>query len=174
VEDTSAFIDRPDRHPMNKHLAATYLLSVGIVALCAIALHHTDPPPPPSRPAPAEVTGTVQPPPEKPKPTPSKPSEQRPEPTVEVAAKPLARPEPKLEPSPKVVRQVAQSTPKSRPAPTVSRGPFTVVEEGETLEDVSLRVYGSADRVAILRRANRDQITGPDGPLRAGMSLRTP
>jgi nucleoid-associated protein YgaU len=161
---------------MNKHLAATYLLSVGIVGLCAVALHRVDMPE--TRPAPPEVTRSTPRPAE---PTPALPEKAAPSPPqpvtppVEVVAKPVARPEPRAEvPAPKVVRQVAQSSPKARPAPSAVRGPFTVVQEGETLDDVSLRVYGTTDRAASLWRANRDQIPSRDGPLRAGMSLRTP
>jgi nucleoid-associated protein YgaU len=161
---------------MNKHLAATYVLSVGIVGLCAIALHTVDRPP--TRPAPTELTRSNQPPVVPPPARPEKKGPAVPEPAlppVEIVAKPLPRVEPKAEvPASKVVRQVAQTTPKARPAPSTVRGPFTVVEEGETLEDVSLRVYGTTDRATSLWRANRDQTSSRDGVLRAGMTLRTP
>jgi hypothetical protein len=46
----------------------------------------------------------------------------------------------------------------------------TVAVEGETLEDVALRVYGTREAMAILRDANR----GVVGRLRAGALLWTP
>jgi hypothetical protein len=65
------------------------------------------------------------------------------------------------------------------PAPSLAPRPcrpaaFTVVEKGETLEDVSIRVYGSSDRVDTLWRANRDLLPSQDSVLAAGSLLRTP
>ena len=45
---------------------------------------------------------------------------------------------------------------------------------GETLADLAARVYGSADAVEVLWRANRDQLEAPDSPIRPGSLLRTP
>ena len=46
------------------------------------------------------------------------------------------------------------------PAPPEPRSAFTTVKDGESLDDVALRVYGSADRVDALWRANRDLLPG--------------
>ena len=40
--------------------------------------------------------------------------------------------------------------------------------------DVALRVYGTADDVDALWRANRDALPRPDSPLSPGTLLRTP
>ena len=60
------------------------------------------------------------------------------------------------------------------PASTVPRAAFTVVQKGETLKDVAVRVYGSSDRLDSLWRANRDVLPRSDSPLTAGAVLRTP
>jgi hypothetical protein len=52
--------------------------------------------------------------------------------------------------------------------------PFTAVRQGETLRDVAIRVYGSADDLDSLWRANRDVLPRKDSPLAAGSVLRTP
>jgi hypothetical protein len=51
---------------------------------------------------------------------------------------------------------------------------FTAVEASETIQDVAVRVYGSADRADALWRANRDSLPSRDTPLSAGIVLRTP
>jgi hypothetical protein len=51
---------------------------------------------------------------------------------------------------------------------------FAFVAPGESLADVAVRIYGTADARELLWQANRDQLAGPDAPLRAGSSLRTP
>jgi nucleoid-associated protein YgaU len=51
---------------------------------------------------------------------------------------------------------------------------FTVVESSESIEDVAVRVYGSADQVEGLWHANRDALPRRDAPLAAGVVLRTP
>ena len=53
---------------------------------------------------------------------------------------------------------------------------FTLAIEGETLEDVAVRVYGlgTSDEVEALWRVNRDLIGGKDVTLSAGTLLRTP
>ena len=48
------------------------------------------------------------------------------------------------------------------------------MKQGETLEDVSIRVYGSSDQVETLWRANRDLLPHRNSPLNAGAVLRTP
>jgi nucleoid-associated protein YgaU len=83
---------------------------------------------------------------------------------------------------PSTVRPSAESSgspaapPANSPAP-VSTGPrsaFTVVQGGETLKDVAVRVYGSANHLVLLWRANRDVLPRSDSPLAAGAVLRTP
>jgi hypothetical protein len=54
------------------------------------------------------------------------------------------------------------------------RAPFTVVKAGESLGDVSLRVYGTTGAAISLWRANRDSLERQDSPLAVGMLLRTP
>ncbi|MDG3002667.1 hypothetical protein [Paludisphaera mucosa] len=49
----------------------------------------------------------------------------------------------------------------------------TLVDEGETLEDVALRVYGSREAVETLRQANR-AFAARRGPIRSGSMLWTP
>ena len=60
----------------------------------------------------------------------------------------------------------------TKKAPT--RSAFTVVLAGETLEDVSTRVYGSNNSTETLWKANRDRLTRIDSPLTRGTLLRTP
>ena len=64
--------------------------------------------------------------------------------------------------------------PSTAPASTVPRAAYTVVQKGETLQDVAVRVYGSSDRLDSLWRANRDVLPRSDSPLSAGAVLRTP
>jgi hypothetical protein len=54
------------------------------------------------------------------------------------------------------------------------RSAFTVVEADETIADVAVRVYGTADQVELIREANRDSLPRADMPISAGMLLRTP
>ena len=60
------------------------------------------------------------------------------------------------------------------PASTGHRSAFTTVKDGETLEDVTLRIYGSSDQLDLLWRANRDLLPRKNSPLSAGAVLRTP
>jgi hypothetical protein len=62
----------------------------------------------------------------------------------------------------------------ARTAQPEPRSAFTVVQRGETLRDVAVRVYGSADPLDSLWRANRDLLPRKDSPLIAGSVLRTP
>lgn len=55
-----------------------------------------------------------------------------------------------------------------------SHDAFTLSNEGETLRDVAIRIYGSADEVEALWRLNRDLIGRRDVTLAAGTLLRTP
>jgi hypothetical protein len=60
------------------------------------------------------------------------------------------------------------------PASAGHRSAFTTVKDGETLEDVTLRIYGSSDQLDLLWRANRDLLPRKDSPLSASAVLRTP
>jgi len=60
------------------------------------------------------------------------------------------------------------------PASTGPRSAFTTVKDGETLEDVTIRIYGSSDQLDLLWRANRDLLPRKNSPLSAGAVLRTP
>ncbi len=62
----------------------------------------------------------------------------------------------------------------SAPASTGHRSAFTTVQDGETLEDVTIRIYGSSDQLDLLWRANRDLLPRRNSPLSAGAVLRTP
>lgn len=62
----------------------------------------------------------------------------------------------------------------SSPASTGHRSAFTTVKDGETLEDVTVRIYGSSDQLDLLWRANRDFLPRKNSPLSAGAVLRTP
>jgi hypothetical protein len=62
----------------------------------------------------------------------------------------------------------------SSPASTGPRSAFTTVKDGETLEDVTVRIYGSSDQLDLLWRANRDLLPRKNSPLSAGAVLRTP
>lgn len=62
----------------------------------------------------------------------------------------------------------------SSPASTAHRSAFTTVKDGETLEDVTIRIYGSSDQLDLLWRANRDLLPRRNSPLSAGAVLRTP
>jgi hypothetical protein len=73
------------------------------------------------------------------------------------------------EPRPSAVHH--EPGPSAQPEP---RSPFTVVRKGETLRDVAVRVYGSADPLDSLWRANRDLLPRQDSPLAPGSVLRTP
>jgi hypothetical protein len=73
-------------------------------------------------------------------------------------------------PKEKPVRLAAGSSP-ARPA---HRSPFTTVRDGETLEDVAIRIYGSSDQLDLLWRANRDILPRKNSPLSAEAVLRTP
>ncbi len=54
------------------------------------------------------------------------------------------------------------------------RSAFTVVERGESIGDVAVRIYGSIDALDVLWRANRDLLPTKDAPLSPGTFLRTP
>jgi hypothetical protein len=168
---------------MNQHLAASYSLSVMIVVFFAIALYRADPPPQPSRAQPVATNRRADSDPlSRPDgktsivataPRAEGESRARVEPSiaskVEVIRGPLVSNPPQAPES--VVRQV--SRPSRRPGP-IRKGAFTMVESDETLEDVAIRVYGSAVSAVELWRSNRDQLPTRETPPRAGMVLRTP
>ena len=56
----------------------------------------------------------------------------------------------------------------------IPRSAFTVALPSETIEDVSGRVYGTAEVADSLWRANRDTLPQRNSPLSGGMLLRTP
>lgn len=137
---------------MNRHVGASFALSVFWVVLFAVLLYQPergpDPAPPPtSKPAAPDPAPPPTPPPMKP-----------------AAAEPVAA----VAPAPRI-RPVSRTRPAATP-----RSAFTIVAEGETLDDVASRVYGTADRAESLWRANRDLLGRPRDPLRPGMLLRTP
>ena len=61
-------------------------------------------------------------------------------------------------------RRTSAASPSTAPASTVPRAAYTVVQKGETLKDVAVRVYGSSDRLDSLWRANRDVLPRSDSP----------
>ena len=157
---------------MNRHVGASFTLSILIVGFFAVALYQPDSPPAPSPgpgpsaappTAPETLPGTVATTPE---PTPSEMP--RPEPSAAIAPRAVSAP---LAPAPAAVKVQTASR---RAGPPPPRSAFTEARDGEALADVALRVYGSADAARTLWMANRDLIETRDAPLRAGMLLRTP
>jgi hypothetical protein len=79
----------------------------------------------------------------------------------------------------KVASELAAERQKAAPSPLPStppepRGAFTTAKDGESLDDIAVRVYGSADQADSLWRANRDQLPHRNSPIKAGAVLRTP
>jgi nucleoid-associated protein YgaU len=70
----------------------------------------------------------------------------------------------------------ADSPPTRREPVSIPRGDpeATIVEPGETLEDVAVRVYGGRGGIETLLRANREVLSRRKGPLRPGLQLWTP
>ena len=134
---------------MDRDVGVGTLLSFAIVALVAVAFHRPERPPAMTLARPSSTTA------------PGPDTEISPTPGV-----PLAEAE---RVAPKVVRPAS-----ARRAIARASSSFTRVLEGETLADVARRAYGSADAVEALWRSNRDQLDGPEGPIRPGMILRTP
>jgi hypothetical protein len=163
---------------MNQHLAASYSLSVMIVVCFAIALYRADPPSQPSRSQPVaskERVDSGTPPRSiaRAEPRAEAPSRARVEPSIASKVEAIRGPavaNPPLAPG-SVVRQVSRQ---SRSPEPVRKGAFTMVEVDETLEDVAMRIYGSADSAVELWRSNRDQLPTRETPPRVGMVLRTP
>ncbi len=177
---------------MNEHAGASCALSALIVGIFAILLHDKDRPPPAPTPRPpsAPTTETAGPPRK------ARGAEVRRE--TALIAPPPSRKRPELGPAsrtpprastpklfpPSIVRRSSarREAPKAEVKSGVEkkagtsgiRGLFTVVESGESLADVAVRVYGSASGVESLWKANRDQLARPDTPLARGTLLRTP
>ena len=103
-------------------------------------------------------------------------------PTVEIRvseppAVPVSRPVPRPARSPQnpaLRPEVVARRAASKPKPVGPRPSSTVVTAGESLADVAVRVYGSAEAAEALWRANRDLLAGRDAPLAPGTLLRTP
>ena len=162
---------------MSQQLGPTYLLSVLVVIGSAIAFYRAEKPqaPPPPRVVQeqrAEVRPRETPQPERPATEPSRArlvAETRTPPVrVEPKPKPAALAEP-----PRARVDAARLRPVPR-APSAKRGAFARAEEGETLGDIALRIYGTAEKAEALWKANRDQLPSQDAALTAGMLLRTP
>jgi outer membrane biosynthesis protein TonB len=186
---------------MDQHLGSSITLSFALVVLFAIVLYPSEhrpnltatpevssvpahPPEPPSSPA-------EPPPPLTPVedlPTPAPAPAQAPAPTPAPVQAPVERLEPAVparvegKPGPAaaaVPRAPAPSLPRvavraARKKQTGTHDAFTRAEEGETLRDVAIRVYGSPDAFDTLWRLNRDLVGRRDAPLPAGTLLRTP
>ena len=51
---------------------------------------------------------------------------------------------------------------------------MTVIEKGERLVDVAIRIYGTAEAAGRIWLANRDRLASVDAPVAEGWLLRTP
>jgi hypothetical protein len=170
---------------MDQHPGASITLSFGLVFVFAIVLYQPDHPAQPGvlRAAPAAKHATPPVPETAPLPplTASEPLPLRPVRAASVAAPgeetPLAGAE---GPRPGAVAEHPESKRAITPRPRRSaKGPapgdgFTQAAEGETLRDVALRIYGSAEEAEALWRLNRDLVLARDIPLAEGTLLRTP
>lgn len=175
---------------MSRHVGASFALSVLVVGFFAIVLYQPEPEPlssqapgslapepvrcSPAAPAPRAHPASGVPLPEIPTtPAPSAPEiPVEPSPGVSEATPDPPEREAKVAiPSGTPPRVGAVSRTRAVPAP---RSAFTVVGDGESLDDVALRVYGTREESRRLWRANRDLIDRKGASLRAGMLLRTP
>lgn len=161
---------------MNRHLGATYSLSVFLVVMCVVAFYRAENPRDPTRRSAradrvdigprrhreiegrdasrvAETSAYVAPPTSV-RPSPTSGSLAPTGPSAGGSASPVAH---------RISRQG-----------TGTGGAFTRVDDGETLADVARRVYGPSGKVDVLWKANRDQLLTPEAPLSGGMLLRTP
>jgi nucleoid-associated protein YgaU len=153
---------------LNARVASSFVFSVLIVAVTAVALYR--PEPPPSEPL---AEGSAFKAADAPPPT---PGAARADPSggseTDGPSKGSTAMVPNGQASPQeVIRSneaAARTTgPSARPA-------FVRVEPGESLADVAVRVYGSTEAAASLWAANRDQLARPDEPLAPGSVLRAP
>lgn len=185
---------------MNRQVIPSMILSVLIVCFFSVLLYECDRQASlggkarvESKPSPAPVPGSA---PEAPRPALESPPGATETPATGSAAANPKAPEPKaIEPTQDSPAGAPPEThPASAPAatdaeqpaqrqppasaepvtPTEPPSPFTTTREGESLADVAARVYGSADQVDRLWRANRDLLPQRDSPLSAGAVLRTP
>jgi hypothetical protein len=186
---------------MNRHVGASFTLSVLCVVFFAVILYEPEHPRPTAPPAEAPEPATDAPPP-----TPGVPlTEATSDPLLDDAARtpipptssPRSRPledlasaepaaptrisTPPPDVSPTTPRPSAPDPPSviqvvsRRQAVAPGRHPaFTQVGEGESLTDVALRVYGTSEAATALWRANRDIIARRETPLEVGLVLRTP
>ena len=79
-------------------------------------------------------------------------------------------PSPPTLPASKTAHEPADSA----PARIMHRSAFTTVKEGETLEDVAARIYGSLDKIDLIWKSNRDVLPQKNSRLLPGTVLRTP
>jgi hypothetical protein len=153
---------------MDRQPGASITLSFALVGVFAIILYQPEHAPFPHKGEDIAVGNAEHPPP------PPDPPPPMPPPT---AAEPLtAEPAPAPAPAAAVILAGAgPNRPSSRP-PVMrpAQEGFTQALEGETLHDVALRVYGSADETEALWRLNRDLVSGREATLSAGTLLRTP
>lgn len=187
---------------MNRHVGASFTLSVLVVVFFAVILyepeHARHPRPAGSVSAPQESAATSAP---VPIPTPGIPlteavTDAMPEPVASAAVRDT--PGSAVERLPRASAREVRSSPRvasarSRPYGAASdssttvrvassrqaldrgrRSAFTHVVDGESLADVAVRVYGTSEAASALWRANRDIIDRSDASLRAGTLLRTP
>jgi nucleoid-associated protein YgaU len=180
---------------MNEHAGPACALSGLIVGIFAVLLHDNTPPPPVPV-TPVQVAPATSPPgggsskPEIPstiRQTPSgaiaaaPPRAEEPAsalPTVQTREIPAAVSESSRFPTTEVRhRQAKTKSPNQvpkKPTPVTPRPAFAIVEQGETLAQVAVRVYGSNDATEALWQANRDQVERVDSPLARGTLLRVP
>jgi hypothetical protein len=77
-------------------------------------------------------------------------------------------------PVPLSKQKLSSQSPGSSASRTAPSSSFTTVKDGETLEDVTIRIYGSSDPLDLLWRANRDILPHKNSQLSPGTVLRTP
>ncbi len=161
---------------MNRQVLPSMILSVLIVCCFSVLLYHREPPR--SRPRPPNEAARPEPT-SKASVSPAAPdsvahvTRRVPEPSVAkptatgATAPPTVLPGAGRDAAPPASSAVATS-------PSGPRSAFTTVQDGETLDDVSNRIYGSGDQADLLWRANRDLLPRRDSSLRSGAVLRTP
>lgn len=174
---------------MTRHLGVSVFLSVSIVIFFAVALYQTDGPSEAGGVPPLadHANGTTG---QQPAPSASNIGEQPPLPPVArtlPASRRTASLEPKVArlesrrgdtPTPPSARRPARRAEQLNPREPASaagapRG-FIQADAGETIADVAVRVYGSADAAGPLWLANRDILPDRDQRLAARTVLRSP